>query len=127
VIFGAPAGEQHDLPIAVVADLVRIRGFDVLELGADVSPDAFVAASTRAPRLVAVGIGVSMVGRWDAVRATIDALRDAGCTAPVLVGGQAVMNADIADLAGATAWAADGRQAAAVIETFVGTKVQGCA
>jgi MerR family transcriptional regulator, light-induced transcriptional regulator len=121
VVFGAPTGERHSLPIAIVADLVRIHGFDVLELGADVPPAAFVAATTRAPRLVAVGIGVTSVERWDAVRATINALRQHNHDVPILIGGQAVLNAEIADLAGATAWAADGREAVKLIETIAST------
>jgi MerR family transcriptional regulator, light-induced transcriptional regulator len=118
VVFGAPIGERHSLPIAIVADLVRIHGFDVLELGADVPPAAFVAATARAPRLVAVGIGVTGAERWDAVRATISALRDHDHDVPILIGGQAVLNAEIADLAGATAWAADGREAVRLIEAI---------
>jgi excisionase family DNA binding protein len=121
VVFGAPTGELHSLPIAIVADLVRIHGFDVLELGADVAPAAFVAATARAPRLVAVGIGVTSVERWEAVRATISALREHDHDVPILVGGQAVLNSEIADLAGATAWAADGREAVRLIETIAST------
>lgn len=122
VVFGAPTGERHSLPIAIVADLVRIHGFDVLELGADIAPAAFVAATARAPRLVAVGIGVTSVERWDAVRATISALRQHDQQVPILIGGQAVLNAEIADLAGATAWAADGREAIALIETIANAR-----
>jgi excisionase family DNA binding protein len=119
VVFGAPTGELHSLPIAIVADLVRIHGFDVLELGADIQPAAFVAATARAPRLVAVGIGVASIERWDAVRATINALRQHDHEVPILIGGQAVLNAEIADLAGATAWAVDGREAVRLIEAIV--------
>ena len=122
VVFGAPCGELHSLPIAIVADLVRINGFDVLELGADVQPAAFVAAAARAPRLVAVGIGITSVERWDAVRATISALRRHDDDVPILIGGQAVLSAEIADIAGATAWAADGRDAVRLIESVASSR-----
>ena len=52
VVFGAPIGEHHVLPISVVADLVRLNGFSCLELGADVPPAAFAgAACTGRPNL----------------------------------------------------------------------------
>jgi methanogenic corrinoid protein MtbC1 len=111
VVFGAPAGEHHSLPIAVVADLVRIEGFTCLELGADVPPEAFAHAAAQAPRLVAVGIGVSLAARIDAVRATVEAVHAAAPDTPVLLGGQGVLNPDVARLAGATHWAADGAEA----------------
>jgi excisionase family DNA binding protein len=38
IVFGAPSGELHSLPISIAADLVRLAGFDVLELGANVPP-----------------------------------------------------------------------------------------
>lgn len=119
VVFGAPRGETHSLPIAIVADLVRLEGFDVLELGADVTPEAFAAAAGRAPRLVAVGIGVVATVHLDTVRATTAAIREREPDVPIVIGGQAVLNPEVADLLGATAWAADGREAVSVIRDLV--------
>ncbi|MEO6126062.1 MAG: helix-turn-helix domain-containing protein [Ilumatobacteraceae bacterium] len=118
VIFGAPSGERHHLPIAIVADLVRMAGFDVLELGADSTPQAFAAAITHAPRLVAVCIGITGVDHLDAARRTIAAVRANCPQIPIVVGGQAVLNPQVAEILDATAWAADGRAAVAMIERF---------
>ena len=115
IVFGAPVGEMHSLPIAIVADLVRIEGFTCLELGADVPPEVFAHAAAHAPRLVAVGIGVTTAANIDSVRATIAAVRTVAADTPVLLGGQAVLNPDIAALVGATHWAADGAEALAII------------
>lgn len=116
VVFGAPAGERHSLPIAIVADLVRLGGFDALELGADVPAAAFAAAVARAPRLVAVGIGITSIDHVDAARHAVAAIRRVDPAIPVIVGGQAVLSPEIARLIGATAWAASGRDAAALID-----------
>lgn len=118
VVFGAPVGELHALPIAIVADLVRMEGFQCLELGANVPPEAFADAARHAQRLVAVGIGVTTAAHVDAVRATIDAVRDVCPEVPVLLGGQAVLNPEIASLHGATHWAADGAEAVTVIDAL---------
>lgn len=118
IVFGAPVGEMHSLPIAIVADLVRIEGFTCLELGANVPPDVFAHAATHSPRLVAVGIGVTTAANIDAVRATITAVRAVAPDTPVLLGGQAVLNPEIAALTGATHWAANGAQALEIVATF---------
>jgi excisionase family DNA binding protein len=108
VVLGAPAGERHALPIAVVADLARLAGFTVVELGADVPPEAFGLAAERAERLVAVGIGVTTVDHLDAARAAVDAVERAAPGTPVVMGGQAVRNPEVAGLLGVHEWAADG-------------------
>ncbi|HVX21328.1 MAG TPA: cobalamin-dependent protein [Acidimicrobiales bacterium] len=110
VVFGAALGEHHTLAISVVADLVRLEGFNCLELGADVPPEAFAGAAADAYRLVAVGIGVTTATNLDAVRATVDAVHGVDPAIPVVVGGQAANPATGVDT-GADAWASDGRRA----------------
>lgn len=118
VVLGAPRGEMHSLPIAIVADLVRLAGFAVLELGADVPPEAFVAAANRVDRLVAVGVGVTRVEALDGAAAVVAALRAARPEVPVLIGGQAVRNPEMAQLAGATGWAGGGAELVAAVEAL---------
>ncbi len=89
VVFGAPLGELHGLPIAMAADLVRLGGFDVLELGADVPPAVFAAAATRSARAVAVGVGVTRAEHLPAAQAVVDSVRAAVPRLPVLLGGLA--------------------------------------
>lgn len=121
VVFGSPLGERHSLPIAIVADLVRLGGFDVLELGADTPPEAFAAAARQASRLVAVGLGITGVDHLDAARATIVAIREAAPGTPIVVGGQAVLNPEVAAVLDADAWAPDGRTAVDVITALAAT------
>ena len=62
VILAAPAGDLHTLPVAMVADLLRWRRFDVFELGANTPADALAQAVSGADRLVAVGIAATTSG-----------------------------------------------------------------
>lgn len=119
VVLGAPRGENHSLPIAICADLVRLGGFTVLELGADVPAEAFVAGAQRVNRLVAVGVGVTRVESLDAAVGTVAALRASLPGVPVLLGGQAVHSSEVAERAGATGWARDGRDLVGAIEAAV--------
>ena len=116
VVIGAPSGERHAIPSAMLADLLRAAHFTVVDLGADTPPESFVDAARGAERLVAVCIGVTRSGLDEEVRATIAALEEAGVTAPVRVGGAAIADAAHARRLGADAWS--GRDARAVIATL---------
>lgn len=122
VVLGAPSGEAHSFGLAVIADVVRLRNFTVLELGGDVAGDAFLDASRRADRLVAVGVGVTGPEHLPAAWAVVDALRASQPRVPVLVGGQAVASAEVAELSGADGWAPDARSLADLIEARVPTR-----
>lgn len=121
VIVGAPAGDQHSLPSAIVADLLRGEGFEVLDVGANVPSGSFAETAQHAARLAAVVIGVTTPGRDGAVRSAIRALRAAAVAAPVLAGGAAIQDADHALRLGADAWTGrDGRSVIAAVERASG-------
>ena len=122
VVFGAPTGEFHSLPIAIASDLVRLQGFDVLELGANVPAEAFVSAALSAPRLIAIGVGVTQRELIWAAQEVIDAVRAADPTVPVILGGLAAGAVADMDLRGVTAVAADGSSAVALIESFAASR-----
>src|SRR5690606_9231846 len=93
VVAGAVEGERHSLPLRIVADVVRLSGYDVEDLGADVPVDAFARAVTGA-ELVAVAVSTTTPGNEDAVQATVAAVRGrVDGAVPVLVGGGAVPDA----------------------------------
>jgi methanogenic corrinoid protein MtbC1 len=104
------------LPLSIVGELVRLRGFDVVELGADLTTAAFVAAVVHVPRLVAVGIGITSIEHLDAARVTVEAIRRVRDDVPIILGGQAVLSPEIARLLGASGWAASGRDAATLVD-----------
>ncbi len=117
VVVGAPAGEAHALPSAILSDVLRDARFGVVDLGADTPPQSFAGAARDADRLVAVCIGASSSGHDRALRAAIEAVKGAAAPAPVLVGGGAVADAARARRLGADGWTgADARAALAAIE-----------
>lgn len=102
VVLGCPAGERHVLSVAMVADLVRQRGWEVSELGADLPPASFVhAASEAGADLVAVGISVSGSEWLPAVETTTAALRSTHPGVIIVIGGRAVADAAHAQRLGA--------------------------
>ncbi len=112
VVFGGAPGDRHGLPVTMVADLVSSRGWDVIDLGADVPPASFVHAANAVPRLGALGISVSAPGLEAEVRSLVEELHERFPDAPVALGGPALPDADAAARLGADLWAADGLELA---------------
>lgn len=115
IVIGAPEGEHHLLPLSMLADLLRVRGFGVLELGTDVPADAFVDTVEHTDRLLAVGLGITTAEYLEAARHTVAAVRSAVPQVPIIVGGQAILNPDVAKMLNADDWAPDGRTAVETI------------
>jgi methanogenic corrinoid protein MtbC1 len=114
VLAGAP-GELHGLPIILLANVLRARGWGVVELGPDTPPDAVVDAARDVDRLVAVGISI---GRDRAVAAGARVLAETRAALPdvlLLVGGPGVPDAAAARRIGGDAWGADADEVDALL------------
>ena len=90
VVVGAPAGDRHGIPSAIVADLLREVGFKVVDLGSDTPRSRVRDAAADADRLLAVGIGSTLPGNSRAVSATASALHRLRPDVPVIAGGATV-------------------------------------
>ena len=110
VILGTPPHELHGLPTAMAANVLRGQGYDVIDLGADVPPDAFGAAVTKTARPLAVAVAVTSGNHDRSVRAIVRAVEQASPGLPVLVGGAGIKDEEHAARLGA-AWSG-GRRAA---------------
>ncbi len=107
VVLGGAPGDPHLIPVTIVADVLRERGFGVVDLGANVPGASFVEAAQRASNLRAVGVSLSDVGRRDAASDVLADLRRKFPQATLLAGGPVVSNRDEACRLGADDWAAD--------------------
>ena len=93
----------------MLADLLRLEGWEVSDLGADTPRDSFVTAASMVDGLVAVGLSVTHPDHLDECRVTCEALRASGLDVPILVGGLAIRDAEHARSLGADGYAADAR------------------
>ena len=119
VLIGGAAGDAHELPAAMLSDVVRGAGFAVVDLGANAPIESFVET---AQRVSCVAICISAAtdgGRATAVK-TMRALRAEEINAPTLLGGPSI-GAPAASKAGADGWAADAIGAVAEIERLFST------
>jgi excisionase family DNA binding protein len=89
VVLGAPAGDAHGMPVLLVADLVRARGFEVIDLGANTPAGAFGRTVQRTNQLVAAGVCATFPDNAEGIREAIVAITSS-CAAPVVLGGGGV-------------------------------------
>ena len=106
VVAGAP-GDPHLLPVALLADVLRGEGYDVVDLGASVTPDALAAAVRSSTPVLAVAISVASAFTEPAVEGAVAAARTAAPSARILVGGPAVADPAHARRLGGDDWAPD--------------------
>ncbi|GAA3373069.1 cobalamin B12-binding domain-containing protein [Streptomyces racemochromogenes] len=107
-------GEWHALPARLLAEVLRIRGWRIDYLGAQVTAPHLVAHLHRTGP-DAVALSGSLATRLPAAHATITACQAVGT--PVIVGGAAFgPEGRYARLLGADAWAPDARAAADALD-----------
>jgi excisionase family DNA binding protein len=120
VVMGAPPGERHAIPVAIVADLLRQSGWDVSDLGADVPTPSFVFAAQATSDLSAVGVSVTSESCLEAAHEVLTALRaSVQPGVALIVGGRAVENLDHARDLGADCWASNGRSLVSALDAWV--------
>lgn len=120
IIAGTVKGDLHDIGKNLVCMMLEGAGFQVVDLGADVSPEAFVAAvQEHQPDFVAMS--ALLTTTMPNMQTTIEALKDAGLrdAVKVLVGG-APITQGYADKIGADGYAPDASRAVKLAKSLAG-------
>ncbi len=88
VVMGTVKGDLHDIGKNLVSAMLEGAGFDVVDLGSDVSPEKFVAA-VEENGATFVGLSALLTVTMPSMKSTIEALEAAGLRdrVKVLVGG----------------------------------------
>ncbi len=100
LVVGTPASELHVLALMIAADLIRLEGFEVLDLGSNLPAASFAETAAVQQRLVAVGVSVTAPDQADSIRETIAELRSR-IDVPIFLGGSAIDGIEHAKLLGA--------------------------
>jgi 5-methyltetrahydrofolate--homocysteine methyltransferase len=119
VVVGTVVGDVHDIGKNLVATLLQGAGFEVIDLGTDVSPEQFVEAAVDAGAPV-IGMSALLTTTMIGMRDVVDLVRERGLagTLATIVGG-APVTAEFAREIGADAWAADAPSAVDRIRTLI--------
>ena len=121
VVATTPPGERHGFGVAMVADILRGRGFEVLELGPDLPIDRLIASLRKVSGLVAVCLSVVSDQFIGSCGDAISAIKAEFGDVPVLVGGGAIASPDVARSLGADGYADGPAEAADRVLELVST------
>ncbi len=119
VVIGTVKGDLHDIGKNLVASMLEGGGFEVADLGADVSPEKFIAAiRERGANIVCLSALLTVT--MPSMRTTIEALKVAGVRdqVKVMVGG-APVTAQFAHEIGADGYSDNANGAVTLARTLV--------
>ncbi|RJS67675.1 cobalamin-binding protein [Candidatus Bathyarchaeota archaeon] len=122
VVIGTVRGDLHDIGKNIAATLLRSAGFDVIDLGVDVSPEQFVEAVRRNnPDIVAMS--ALLTTTMTEMENTIKALKEAGLRdkVKIIIGG-APITPEYAEKIGADAAAKDAVDGVNICKSWVSKK-----
>ena len=120
VVVGTVQGDLHDIGKNLVGMMLEGTGFEVIDLGTDVTPIKFVeAVKTHHPQLI--GLSALLTTTMPSMKKIMDALQEAGLRGQVkvLIGGAPVTEA-YANQIGADGYAPDASSAARKAKALMG-------
>ena len=120
VVLGTVQGDIHDIGKGIVATMLDIAGFDVIDLGVDVPAEKFIA-TLRDSHAPIVGLSGLLTVAIDSMKATVAAIGEAGlrATAKIMIGG-APINEQVRAYTNADGWAKDAVAAVDLAKSWVG-------
>jgi 5-methyltetrahydrofolate--homocysteine methyltransferase len=120
VVIGTVNGDLHDIGKNLVSVMLEGAGFEIIDLGMDVSPEDFVSAvQEQHPDIVAMS--ALLTTTMSNLKVVIDALKAAGVRdqVKILVGGAPITDS-YAKQVGADAYAPDASRAVSVAKSLLG-------
>jgi methanogenic corrinoid protein MtbC1 len=122
VLIGTVEGDIHDIGKNIVSFMLDVNGFEVLDLGVDVSAQKFVEAiGDFQPQVV--GLSGFLTLAFEVMKETIEAIETAGLRdeVKIMIGGGQV-NEEIRSYAGADAYGKDAMAGVSLAQKWVGAR-----
>jgi 5-methyltetrahydrofolate--homocysteine methyltransferase len=116
-VVGTVQGDLHDIGKNLVAMMMKGAGFEVIDLGVDVTSEKFVERA-KATGAQLVGMSTLLTTTMPKMEKTLKDLRSAGLKAKVMIGGAPVTQ-NYADKIGADGYAADAASAVDVAKRLI--------
>ncbi len=119
IILATVKGDIHDIGKNIVGLMLKNNGFEVIDLGKDISHEELIEAAGKCKPDI-VGLSALMTTTMVNMKGALDLMRQAGLSCDYLVGG-AVVTADYAASIGAY-YAKDGVEAVRIAENIIRAK-----
>jgi 5-methyltetrahydrofolate--homocysteine methyltransferase len=116
-VVGTVQGDLHDIGKNLVAMMMKGAGFEVIDLGVDVTSEKFVEKA-KASGAQLVGMSTLLTTTMPKMEKTLKDLKNAGLKAKIMIGGAPVTQ-NYADKIGADGYAADAASAVDVAKRLI--------
>jgi 5-methyltetrahydrofolate--homocysteine methyltransferase len=119
VVIGTVQGDLHDIGKNLVAIMLKGAGFEVIDLGHDVSPEKFIATAEQ-EKVDVIGMSALLTTTMPVMKSVIALAkeRDLYGKVKIIVGG-AALSSEYAKEIGADAYCFDGMNAVDCVKKFV--------
>jgi 5-methyltetrahydrofolate--homocysteine methyltransferase len=120
ILMGTVEGDIHDIGKEVVVFMLDANGFEVVDLGVDVTPETFVE-KIREFKPQVVGLSGLLTLAFQSMKETVDTIREAGLrdSVKIMIGG-APVDDHVREFAGADAWGKDAMEAVSLAKQWIG-------
>lgn len=120
VIIGTVAGDLHDIGKNLVAMMIESAGFEVIDLGVDVSAAKFLEAYEANPDTKIIALSALLTTTMPSLKECVQAINEASWrgNVKVMVGGAPITQAFAKEI-GADAYTADAASAATTAKSLV--------
>ena len=118
VVVGTVQGDLHDIGKNLVVMMLKGAGFNVIDIGTDVSPDKFVDAVKKNDAKLA-GLSALLTTTMPMMDKTVAAFKAAGMPTKIMIGGAPVTD-EYAKKIGAAGYAPDAASAVDVAKSLLG-------
>jgi 5-methyltetrahydrofolate--homocysteine methyltransferase len=119
VVIGTVEGDIHDIAKDIVAFMLDINGFEVTDLGVDVSPAKFVETVKETGAKI-VGLSGFLTLAYDPMKVTVAALKEAGLDDVKIMIGGGQIDEQIRQYTGADAYGRDAMAAVSLAKEWTG-------
>lgn len=127
VVLGTVAKDIHDIGKNLFGTSLKGFGFKVIDLGVDVSAEAFLEEVSRS-RPDVVGLSGLIMAAFESMKETVSLLRDRevelGYRPPVILGG-AIIDGRVCEYCGADSWSTDAMEGVRICQELAARSPHG--
>ncbi|MHC4758314.1 MAG: corrinoid protein [Planctomycetota bacterium] len=117
LIIGTVQGDMHDIGKNLVVMMLKGAGFEVIDLGVDVTPEKFIEQA-KSNSVHLIGMSALLTTTMPGMEKTIKACKEAGVDVKTMIGGAPVTQ-EYAEKIGADGFAADAATAVDIAKNLV--------
>ena len=119
IVLGTVKGDIHDIGKDIAADLLRISGFEVFDLGTDVAPQTFLEKLLETGATI-LGMSALITPSFESMKDTVKLIEEEGIrdNIKVIIGGGIVIE-QVKDYVGADAFTRDAAEGVTICKEFI--------